>query len=194
MDDKIILFDICDVLLKTSFQNVFRALFPNRADVPKIDKDFEYDQFSRGKLCAYDYYEHFIKRYELTINYDEFCWAWNQFFIGEMDGIESLLQSLSQKHQLCVLSNLNIIHCNFSRDKYHGIFRYFSKIYYSFELGLRKPEADIFLTTISLLKNPSDRIMLVDDKPKNVETARTLGMCAIHYRDVRSLEIELSKW
>jgi glucose-1-phosphatase len=193
MDDTIIVFDVCDVLLKTSFQNVFNTLFPDRADIPKLEKDLAYYQFSRGKICAYDYYEHFIAKYNLEINYNEFCAAWNTFFIGEMDDIESLLGSLSKRYQLYVLSNSNVLHSIFSRTNYPQIFRHFSRIYYSFELGLRKPEAAIFLTMISLLSRTVD-IIFIDDKPENIQSALSLGIRALRFTHVNALKIELNKY
>ena len=53
---------------------------------------------------------------------------------------------------------------------------YFEKVYYSYEMGKRKPDEDIFVQVLQENKLIPDETLLIDDSLPNIETARSLGM------------------
>jgi putative hydrolase of the HAD superfamily len=65
------------------------------------------------------------------------------------------------------------------------------RYYFSDELGLVKPEREIFEHVIGDLKVAPERIAFFDDTPVNVEAAREVGMTAIRVDGVEALEAEL---
>ena len=65
------------------------------------------------------------------------------------------LQKLSQKYRLFLLSNTDAIHIENFEQKvgmsfYSDFYQCFEKVYFSYEMGMRKPDAEIFNI---LLKN-----------------------------------------
>jgi putative hydrolase of the HAD superfamily len=51
-------------------------------------------------------------------------------------------------------------------------------------VGMRKPNPEIYELTIERLAGPGpEQCLFIDDIEANVETARSLGMSAVHYRE-----------
>ncbi len=57
----------------------------------------------------------------------------------------------------------------------------FDAIVISGEVGMRKPEPEIFAHTLELLGVRADETVFVDDLLPNVEAARALGLVAVHH-------------
>lgn len=72
----------------------------------------------------------------------------------------------------------------------------FDASFYSFELGVAKPEPGFFLAVIDGLGLPPAAITFVDDLPGNVRAARRVGMRAVWqppWADARALRRALTK-
>jgi putative hydrolase of the HAD superfamily len=54
---------------------------------------------------------------------------------------------------------------------------------WSYRLLLAKPEAAIYAAAVRGLDTPAANILFIDDKPENIDAARTSGMQAIQYGD-----------
>lgn len=57
----------------------------------------------------------------------------------------------------------------------------FDAVVISGEVGMRKPEPQIFAHVLGLLGVPADETVFVDDLKQNVEAAQALGMVAVHH-------------
>ena len=124
--------------------------------------------------------------------------AWN-LILGDIPRHRfDLLQALKPKYRTFLLSNTNPIHYDFYQDyarKNFGIpslDSLFEKAFFSFQIGLYKPDHDIFHY---ILKDggldPSETVF-IDDMAENVEAARQCGMQGIHLAegmDVTSLAL-----
>jgi putative hydrolase of the HAD superfamily len=64
---------------------------------------------------------------------------------------------------------------------------------WSCELGLVKPDAAIYQYTLERLGVRAEESLFLDDKSINVEGARRVGMHAILYRDMATLQDELAR-
>jgi len=57
------------------------------------------------------------------------------------------------------------------------------RIFFSYELGLAKPDPNIFLTVDRMINLEFDKILFVDDFEENIKSANDLGMNTIHFLD-----------
>ena len=91
------------------------------------------------------------------------------------------LEEISKKYRLFLLSNTDAIHIAHFRktvgeEFYSRFINAFEKTYFSYEMGLRKPQPEIY--TQVLLENdlnPSETLF-VDDKKENTDAAQELGI------------------
>jgi FMN phosphatase YigB (HAD superfamily) len=120
--------------------------------------------------------------------------AWNSM-LGDLPSERwHILEMAAKFYRTFLLSNTNAIHLPyyFNRIKKvygtHGYTHLFEKTYYSYELGLRKPNADIFQYVLSDTGINPKETMFIDDFIENIETARQLGFQTCHLKAPLTLE------
>jgi putative hydrolase of the HAD superfamily len=71
------------------------------------------------------------------------------------------------------------------------LFRCFDRNYLSTELGLKKPDPEIFAAVLQDLGCGGEHVVFIDDRKENVEGAISVGMNALQFRSVDQIEREL---
>jgi FMN phosphatase YigB (HAD superfamily) len=175
-----IIFDFGDIFVnleKEKMTNEFEKLGLTHPNEELIEMN---NLFEKGKISELEFIESFQK-YIPNAGLNEIREAWKKI-IGDFPLYRlEFLQMLSNKYRLFLLSNTDAIHIDyfehkvgqsFSRDFYQC----FEKVYFSFEMGMRKPEEAIFTC---LLKNHDlspKRTLFIDDKKENTDVAESLGI------------------
>lgn len=111
---------------------------------------------------------------------EEILEAWNAVLADFPLYRLEFLQLLSQKYRLFLLSNTDSIHIATFENKagisfYSDFYQCFEKVYFSFEIGMRKPNAEIFQYLINKHELSPKRTLFVDDKKENTDSAAALG-------------------
>jgi epoxide hydrolase-like predicted phosphatase len=73
----------------------------------------------------------------------------------------------------------------------HGWDDMFDEVVISGEVGMRKPDADIYHHTLDLLKVKPEESVFVDDLAHNIKAASDLGMIGVLHVDYESTRKEL---
>ena len=68
----------------------------------------------------------------------------------------------------------------------------FDTLVYSAEVGLNKPDAEIYRCALSRLEVPAEYSVFIDDRPENVEGARAVGMMGILFSSSEQLRRDLN--
>ena len=74
-----------------------------------------------------------------------------------------------------------------------GLKQYLSVFFCSGYVRLRKPDPAIYRLALEILQTPAAECVFVDDREKNAEAARALGIHAIHYTGPDALRAELGQ-
>lgn len=105
--------------------------------------------------------------------------------------LEIIKKLKSKNYKLAMLSNVNKI---YGEENYkNGTYDIFDVLILSYEVGMIKPEPDIYKLTLEKLGLPGDRCIFIDDRIENLEPAKRLGIHTIHFKDAKALEDELKK-
>ena len=72
-----------------------------------------------------------------------------------------------------------------------GVDGEFDEIINSSDIGLVKPNREIFSYVIDKFKLAAHEFLLIDDKAENVAAAESLGIPSIHFRSLDQLKKEL---
>jgi putative hydrolase of the HAD superfamily len=67
----------------------------------------------------------------------------------------------------------------------------FDVLVWSFQLGIAKPDPEIYRHTLAKLGTRPEETLFIDDKLENIEAARALGMKAIQFFSVEELRADL---
>ena len=137
------------------------------------------DDFNRGKFSAKEFFEQVRKRFDLRIGLDEFTQIWGDIF-WENPGVADLLPALGKKYPLYLLTNTDILHFKYILDNF-AVVPQFKKVFASYQMGVAKPEREIFLRALETIAQPASQVLFVDDEPAYVVVAKDCGMQAIQY-------------
>lgn len=175
-----IIFDFGDIFLnleKHASVNAFKKI-----GLPTLNEEilFKNDLFEKGKISENEFLEIFLK-YIPNCNLAEIKSAWNSI-IGDfpLHRLE-FLQLLSKNYRLFLLTNTDEIHIAHFEEKvgisfYTDFYNCFEKVFFSFEMGMRKPQPEIFTTIINKYDLSPKRTLFVDDKLENTDAAASLGL------------------
>ncbi len=106
--------------------------------------------------------------------------AWNTILLDFPLYRLEFLQLLSKKYRLFLLSNTDAIHIDTFQHKagmtfYRDFYQCFEKVYFSFELGMRKPEPEIFNFLVQNDNLDPKGLLFIDDKKENTDVGLALG-------------------
>ena len=104
----------------------------------------------------------------------------------------ALMKRLQAGHSLACLTNTEPEIADISKQR--GLFNYFDRSYLSIELGLKKPDPEIFAAVLLDLGCGPGEVVFIDDRKENVEGAISVGMNALQFRCVDQIERELSEF
>jgi len=119
-------------------------------------------------------------------------YLWNSILVGFPAQNVDMLIKLRQKYRLFLLSNTNVIHHQVFIDAFKQTYGYdfdslFEQTFWSFKIGKRKPDADIYEEVLSRIPIPGAQCLFIDDTSKNVEAAIHNGLPAIWLEPGKSL-------
>jgi FMN phosphatase YigB (HAD superfamily) len=183
---KNIIFDLGGVLLDLDFQRSIDAFeklgisnFEHMFSQFKADELFA--KLETGRMSEAAFYEAIKKRTEKTITEPEIDLAWNALILNFRTESLAELEKLAAGHTLYLLSNTNSIHLTYFKKLFTRqtgkplLDQYFSKAWYSNEVGLRKPGKEIFEFVLQEENLAAAETLFIDDTITNIETARQLG-------------------
>lgn len=186
---KNIIFDLGGVLLDINYQKsitTFEKLgienFEEMFSQLKADELFE--KLETGKVNETDFYSAIKKRTKAAITDEEIEKAWNALILHFRTESLDFLEKLAHKYNLYLLSNTNSIHLKY----FNRLFTvetgqlllddYFNKVWYSHEIGLRKPGTAIFEFVLKDEKLTAAETLFIDDSVNNIEAAASVGIKA----------------
>ena len=194
-----VIFDIGRVLIRVDIQRVKSSLAQGLSFTPEelwsaIEKDPRWPDWQEGRMSARDWHLHLSKRFNLSLDFEQFKNVWNSALDPEPIHKPSLFAGLSKSHRLGLLSNTDPIHVEKLESTY-DFFAYFPKSVrtYSCSVGASKPDPLIFRETLRACKVGAGETVYIDDIPAYVEAARRLGFTGIHYRSPAQLYAELGQ-
>lgn len=175
-----IIFDFGDVFINLRKEHSIEEFKKLGLDGPNEDLLAHNDLFEKGKIKELEFIKCFSK-YIPEASEEEITKAWNSV-IGDFP-LERLefLQMLSTRYRLFLLTNTDAIHIDRFEHKvgmsfYTDFYRCFEKVYYSYEMGMRKPEPEIFHAIMRKHDLSPKRTLFVDDKKDNTDVAESLGL------------------
>lgn len=119
------------------------------------------------------------------ISDDQITSAFNALLLDYPPERIRLVQELSKKYRVFLLSNTNAIHVEYYNEMLSREFgienldQLMEKAFYSNELGCRKPDKEIYQKVLKLADIKAEETLFIDDNEENVKAAEELGIKAI---------------
>lgn len=186
-----IIFDLGGVILNINYRLTASAF--KKLGIPDFDSIYTqlrqtplFDDFETGNISPAEFRKRIKALLPPGVTDAQVDEAWNAMLLSVPIERLQLLEKLSKKYRLFLLSNTNIIHIKAYLaylKKHHSLpnlSHIFEKEYYSYEIGMRKPNQEIFDFVIAQNKlNPKETIF-IDDSPQHIQGAAAAGVRTFH--------------
>lgn len=191
---KNIIFDLGGVIINLNLKatrDAFVQLGISNFDAIYSQKDQSglFDALDRGHITPEGFREEIRKHIPREVSDAEIDAAWDAMLLDIPGDKLELLTNLKSKYRTFLLSNTNVIHVkNFSAEllRVHGspdFTPYFEKCYYSCEIGMRKPDAEIFMHVLTENKLKAEETLFIDDSIQHVKGALACNIKAVQLMD-----------
>jgi putative hydrolase of the HAD superfamily len=198
----VLLFDLGGVLYNIDFRKLEHAFdaLQHQAGVPsgsmRYDKHHQPDVitlFETGVASKSEFFRQMRLFLSLpNATEQEITSAWCAMLLGMFPERDTMLAKLATRYTLYLLSNINPLHYEHIMAECAPMFRHFQRLYLSYEIGMRKPNSDIYDYVVNDIHVPREQILFFDDAPANIETAEQLGIPSVYVHDAQALDIILT--
>jgi len=134
-------------------------------------------RFERGRCSPEDFAAGVVGDWQLDVTPETFLAEFGEWLVGPLPGAEQLVTETKAAAPVAVLSNTNQVHWDAGAGSW-SLVELFDHAFLSFELGMVKPDAEIFTHVVAALGVPAGRVLFLDDNRLNVEQARDVGLRA----------------
>ena len=183
-----LIFDFGNVLIEidpTRSIEAFQTLGA-QADL-HLDADF-FQDFETGAITAAEFRRALRSQLRWASADSSIDRAWNALLLEIPPRTLHVLRSLrAQGYRLALLSNTNPIHIDEVRRRlgpfgYGEFARCFERIFYSYEMGFRKPDPTIYAAVDRELgiTSPAE-VLFIDDNAANIAAAAAYGWRTMHF-------------
>jgi putative hydrolase of the HAD superfamily len=145
-----------------------------------------FDAFDKGLVSETVFFTNLKQQFDLPQPIAQLEQAWNAMLLDFPALRLEQLQDYKQRYNLFLLSNTNTTHVQafektlWDSHKVANLQPFFHKVYYSCDIGLRKPDAEIFEFVLADNGLKPEATVFIDDTLMHVEAARSLGIKAVH--------------
>lgn len=143
--------------------------------------------FESGRIDFDVFANNFIREFNLKLSAEEVQREFLEFVQAPMPGCDAILNQLKQQYHLSLLSNTNPAHYQRLRDRY-DFYAAFEQVFLSHEIGLMKPQPEIFHHVLTALDIAPAAAAFFDDGAGNVEAANSVGINAYQVHSPQALQ------
>lgn len=186
-----LLFDLGGVLYNLNPMRSQQALLScgidmGTTDFMTLDPSSPIDAFERGHLSKNDFLKRLQQKGKPGLSLEQCEQACCAILSGFTRARLEYLQQLKRDYKLYLLSNTNVLHIEYITEQLQQQFDgmgwndIFVRTFLSYELGLRKPEVDIYKRVIDVATLNPEETLFIDDLKANTDAAAQCGLQVLH--------------
>ena len=194
---KNILFDLGGVILdldvQATLQQFYELGFPSELLQYPINMATDiFFKYETGRIDTITFRKEIRNKTGIEMSDEAFDQAWNAMIVRIPEERTRLLKALAKRYDLYMLSNTSALHVPvFERMYYEAsgipMHKAFKKIYYSFEIGCHKPDAEAWEYVVRDAGIVPGDTLFLDDNIHNIKASQELGFRAIHIHERTNL-------
>lgn len=184
---KNIIFDLGGVILNIDYDLTIKAFttlgIPDfKALYSQAAQNHLFDRLDKGHIDTQGFIDEILEITGTRITKNDILNAWNAMLLDLPKERVTLLEELKKDYRLFLLSNTNEIHIPVYNDileDSHGfrdLAHIFEKQYYSFEIGMRKPDVEIYEYVLKENSLKAEETLFIDDSKQHLEGAAKAGL------------------
>lgn len=190
---KNIIFDLGGVIYAIDYLATIRAFkdlgIKNFEQIyAKAGQSDLFDALETGRISKAEFLSEIKGYLNSSISDDDVINSWNAMLIDFMPDALKCLKTLNGDYRIFLLSNTNEIHIKEVKSRVGKVFysefcQLFEQVYFSYDLGLRKPNIEAFTYILSEKDLDPSETLFIDDSPQHIDGALQAGLKAYHLKD-----------
>lgn len=184
---KAIIFDMGGVMLQNRMTNVYLQLAIDLGVdgqlLVQLVKDNR-QSFMDGTYSGEGFAAFIKEQYNLSVKIEDIVGWWRQAFSDLMQvnrELYEVLPKLSQHYIVCMVTDVPALHAQINRER--QLYAPFKPCILSCEVGLVKPQVEMYQLAIKQLALEPSECIFIDDKQGNIEAANKLGFKTILFEN-----------
>ncbi|RYU95805.1 HAD family hydrolase [Emticicia agri] len=190
MKVKAVIFDFGNVIINIDIPRTFQAFASltgkRQAVIEKLVLENQlFRRYETGQFTDIEFREIVRQTVGFPLSDHEVDRAWNSLLLDIPQERIDFLIELRKKYPIYLLSNTNNIHIEASNSYLKKTFGYrhldelFDQLFLSYEIGMWKPDAEIYHYVLETINLKPHEVLFLDDNPHNIQSASALGMQTI---------------
>ncbi len=183
-----IIFDFGGIFYDINYRKTIdclAALSPKANELKELKYDEILDlpkEFEMGLMTSAEFVVELKKKYYIEAPYEAIIHAWNAMLLGLKSDAEQFASEFAARYNIVLLSNTNEIHYNYFIDEVKSLLSHFADTFFSFQIGMRKPDENIFKFVCNKMDFSPSETLFIDDSIKNSSGATKIGLAYYHHR------------
>lgn len=200
-----VLFDLGGVIVNIDYDKTAQAFetigFENFRDhMSAFHQKETFDLYEKGLITDHQFRQAIQEEFEISVTDDQFDQAWNSMILDIPPDRFDILLAVRQRVPIYLLSNTNAIHIRYFNQVcveplgIPSLASKFDHLFYSFEMGMRKPDHEIYQKVISEIKREPTSVLFLDDNPTNIQHASEFGIQTIRIANGLTISDIFGEW
>ena len=193
---KAIIFDLGGVILNIDYDLTVKefeklGVLNSASYYSKGEQKKLFDDLETGKISEKEFIDS-VKLKTNNANANQIKYAWNKMLLNlPLERLLSIKRMMC-KYQTFLLSNTNSIHISSFKkgldvSEWKLFESVFNKIYFSYEIGMRKPSNKIFEYVLKDNHLQAKNVLFIDDSIQHINAAKKIGIITHHLKDSEDL-------
>jgi HAD superfamily hydrolase (TIGR01509 family) len=149
-------------------------------------------RFERGHCDADEFARGMVETWSMSTSPEVFLEAFVAWPRGLMPGARELARAARSRVTIGCLSNTNALHAERHASE-EAVYELFDHRFLSHEIGLVKPDREIYEHVLAELGCPASKVLFLDDNQINVDGARAEGLHAERARGTGEARAALAR-
>lgn len=190
---KNIIFDLGGVIIDIDYQATTKAFEKLGIDdfntrYSQLNQTALFDDFEKGIISSQHFINKLMDIVPKGVTPNQIVSAWNAM-LGKIPAQKiQLLNHVRSTHRIFMLSNTNALHLPVVNKFWREITPLemrdlFEQVYLSFEIGMRKPDKEIFEWVCKENNLNPENTLFIDDSPQHIEGAKSAGLKTHFYEN-----------
>jgi len=193
---KAIFFDVGEVVVYEDFLGFFEKIEKEHNLPPKtlymtILHIGAWDEYNKGKISQEKLIEDILHTKYIEPDIIAKVKRWREDILSPMKDVVQLVKKLKRNYKVYALSNVDKDTVKYIEDKWK-LYDIFDGRILSCEVGMIKPDKDIFDYALKLAGVKKEEALFIDNYGKNTRAATALGIKSIKFRTYEQLVKDLN--
>lgn len=140
-------------------------------------------RFERGLCSADAFAAGVVSDWALSVSPERYLAEFTAWVVGPLAGADRLVEEVRSRLPVACLSNTNAVHWQAGIATW-PLLGLFDHRFLSFEMGMLKPDTDVFTHVVRRLGGDPGRVLFLDDNAVNVDAAEAAGLRAVQVSGV----------